>query len=232
MLAIVALCGWEWTSLIPLSRSMNKGLFILLLLSFTLVNGYCFPIWLGVGLVLWLGIVGAILTYPRSQTVWGNPGIVGGMGLCLVPLFANSLAEIYHHAQGKNYIVYLLCLVWAADIGAYMFGKSIGHRKLIPAVSPGKTIEGALGGLILTLFVAVGGYFYFKPESVVIWFLLAIGINVISMFGDLSISMLKRRTKLKDTGFILPGHGGILDRLDSLIAAAPVFYFGLNYLRP
>lgn len=231
VLALVAIGGWEWTSLIPIDHSVNKSLFILALLACTLVSAHGFYAWLMLGLVLWAGILIAVLTFPASQAVWGRRWLVGGLCLSLLPLFANSLAGIYQQTQGKPYIVYLLCLVWASDVGGYMVGKSVGHRKLIPSVSPGKTLEGALGGVFLTLVVAVVGYLYFKPKTILIWFLLAIGINFISMLGDLSISMLKRRSKLKDTGHIIPGHGGILDRLDSLIAAAPVFYFGLSYLR-
>lgn len=231
VLAIVAVGGFEWTFLIPLSRSMSKGLFVLALLGLTLLSAYFFHVWLMVGLVLWIGILIAIWTYPTSETYWGSPWIVGGVCLWLLPLFANSLAGIYAQRQGKTEILYLLCLVWAADVGAYLFGKWVGRRKLIPSVSPGKTIEGALGGLLLTLLVAVVGDLYFKPNVLLGWYLLAIVINIVSVIGDLSISMFKRRSKLKDTGHLLPGHGGILDRLDSLIAAAPVFYFGLSYLR-
>lgn len=229
--AIVAMSAWEWTSLIPISRPMNKGLFTLVLLSITWISAHFFHVWLDIGILLWMSIFVAIGTYPSSQHYWGSPWIVGGICLWFLPLFANSLAGIYLQDQGQSKILYLLCLVWAADVGAYLFGKWVGRHKLIPFVSPGKTVEGALGGLFLTLIVAVLAALYFKPQSYLIWYLLAVGINIVSVLGDLTISMLKRRSQLKDTGHLLPGHGGILDRLDSLIAAAPMFYFGLSYLR-
>ena len=97
-------------------------------------------------------------------------------------------------------------------------------------MSPGKTVEGALGGFLLTMLVATIAYFYFNPPAMVNWYAIAVGTTLISMLGDLFISMLKRRCKLKDTGHVFPGHGGVLDRLDSLIAAAPFFYFGLSFL--
>ena len=120
--------------------------------------------------------------------------------------------------------------MWAADIGAYLVGKRWGHNKLIPKVSPGKTIEGSAGGVILALFVAVIGYFVFRPDSIVLWFLTALLTTLISILGDLLISLLKRRSHLKDSGHILPGHGGMLDRLDSSIAALPLFYIALSFL--
>ena len=140
------------------------------------------------------------------------------------------MAAIYGDPQGKHLIVYLLCLVWATDTGAYLGGKRWGSIKLIPNVSPGKTLEGACSGFLFAMMVASIAYFCFKPHAILPWYSLAIAIALISMLGDLSISMLKRRTQVKDTGSIFPGHGGVLDRIDSLIAAAPLFYCGLQYL--
>ena len=134
--------------------------------------------------------------------------------------------------DGHAWVLYLLTLVWAADIGAYFAGKYWGRHKLIPRVSPGKTVEGAVGGFVLSMLVTLAGFAYFHPQSIGIWFLIAALTTLISMLGDLFISMLKRRSQLKDTGHILPGHGGVLDRLDSLIAAAPMIYCGLRFLAP
>ena len=230
VLVLVFASAWEWTQLIPIKWFMNKAIFTVVLLLTVGLSIYWFDAWLYSGLVLWMGILFAVLLFPASQRFWGYRTIVGGACLLLLPLFANSLAAIYEHIQGKSLIVYLLCLVWATDIGAYLAGKLFGGHKLIPSVSPGKTVEGALGGFLMAIIVAVIGCFYFKPPSMVMWYLVAIGIILISMLGDLFISILKRRTKLKDTGRIFPGHGGVLDRLDSLIAATPLFYYGLPLL--
>lgn len=228
--ALVIVGTWEWTQLIPINYFVNKAIFILMVLLTLELSKYWLDTWLVIGLLLWGLLLLAVLTFPASQTVWGRGYIVGGVCLVFLPLFANTLAAIYEHPQGKSLIVYLLCLVWATDIGAYLAGKRLGQHKLIPRVSPGKTIEGAVGGFLLALLVAISGYFYFHPHSAVIWYVVAVAVTLISTVGDLLISMFKRRSKLKDTGQIFPGHGGVLDRLDSLIAAAPLFYYGLSFL--
>jgi len=230
ILLLVVLGGWEWLQLVPVQKPLNKGLFIAALLFLVYVCFYSLTFWLVAGLVLWAFILLAVVAYPKSEKWWGYPCVVGGACLLLLPLFANTLAGIYQHEQGSGYILYVLCLVWAADIGAYLAGKACGRHKLIPLVSPGKTLEGSFGGVLGVIGVATIGFFYFKPGMMGYWYALAIGTGLISMLGDLFISMLKRRSKLKDTGRIFPGHGGLLDRLDSLIAAAPFFYCGLSCL--
>jgi CDP-diglyceride synthetase len=225
---LVLVGGWEWTQLIPIRSVVSKLFFIALLLLALYVSQSLFDGWLILGLVLWVGVLFSVLSFPASQKFWGNRWIVGISCLLLLPLFENTMAAIYQYPQGRTLIVYLLCLVWASDTGAYLAGKCWGRYKLIPKVSPGKTIEGSLGGLILAMFVAIIGYAYFKPSSLMGWYFTAAATSLISILGDLSISMLKRRSKLKDTGSIFPGHGGVLDRLDSLIAAAPLFYYGIQ----
>lgn len=232
VLLLVVMGGWEWTQLIPLNAVSSKIIFVMCLLLMVYLSAFNFIFyeWMLVGLALWIGILMAVLTFPTSQRFWGTPLWVGAACLILLPLFANTFAAIYHHKQGKNLVVYLLCLVWAADTGAYLAGKYCGRQKLIPQVSPGKTVEGFLGGFLLAMLVAVIGSFCLRPRFLGVWFGIAIITALISTLGDLFISMLKRRSKIKDTGGIFPGHGGVLDRLDSLIAAAPFMYCGLLFL--
>lgn len=229
VLLLVLVGTWEWAQLIPITRLVSKLLFILILVFLIVVNIYLFDVWLIAGLILWAGILAAVITFPVSQPFWGNRIVVAGFCLLLLPLFVTSCLAVYDHVQGKALIVYLLCLVWATDIGAYLAGKCWGRHKLIPRVSPGKTIEGAMGGLLLSMLIATIAGYYFKPAVITNWYALAIATTLMAMLGDLFISMLKRRSKLKDTGRIFPGHGGILDRLDSLIAATPLFYYGLTF---
>ena len=230
VLCLVGIGGWEWSQLVPIHSLVNKIIFILVLLLAVGLSVHWFYYWLMIGLIAWVFILLAVLTFPSSEAVWGYRVLVGGACLLLLPLFASSLAAIYQHAEGKHLIVYILCLVWATDTGAYLAGKRWGCTKLIPRVSPGKTIEGAVSGFLLAMLVALIGYVCLNPTFILRWFIVAMGVAVISMLGDLFISMLKRRSKLKDTGHIFPGHGGVLDRLDSLIAALPLFYFGLSLL--
>lgn len=227
---VVAVCAQECWQLIPLKSRLTQWAYLALMLVSLGLCGLVFDYWLAVGLVLWLFNCLAIISFPQSQRYWGYPAVVAVSGLLLIPLFAQSLIHLYHAPHGKGLIVYLLFLIWASDIGAYLTGKKIGKNKLIPQVSPGKSWEGASGGFLLAMLVALIGYSCFKPHSGLYWFLLAAITAIISVFGDLFISILKRRSNIKDTGAIIPGHGGILDRLDSLIAALPWFYFGLMFI--
>ena len=141
--------------------------------------------------------------------------------------FALGWLRVQPH--GSWLILLLLLIVWAADTGAYFSGKAFGKNKLAPLISPGKTREGLLGGLILAPLVALLAaklmpIEYIGPLHLV---LLSLVTALVSAGGDLMISMHKRTSGFKDSGSLLPGHGGILDRLDSLLAAAPFFALGL-----
>ncbi|MDF1826837.1 MAG: phosphatidate cytidylyltransferase [Legionellaceae bacterium] len=230
VLFVLAVGAWEWFALIPINKTWQKVVYgVLLILSL----GACvvwFSVWIILSLVAWLAIILAILTYPRSEAIWGRPGVVGFLGLLLLPLAGCVLAALYENLYGVGLIVYVLGLVIAADSGAYFAGNLWGKHKLIPKVSAGKTIEGSIGGLLLPMLVAWAGALIWSPMSWFAWFGLALATTVMSMFGDLFISMLKRRSHVKDTGSLLPGHGGVLDRIDSLLAALPCFYIGFYYL--
>lgn len=159
-----------------------------------------------------------------------HPALVLVCGLLvLVPAFI-ALARLQvagqGFARGPVLVLWLVLLVIAADIGAYFAGRGLGRRKLAPRVSPGKTLEGALGGLASVALIAWGGaaYFGLSPPAVVIF---GVGIGLFSIVGDLTESMFKRAAGLKDSGALLPGHGGLLDRLDSVTAAAPWYALGL-----
>jgi len=131
--------------------------------------------------------------------------------------------------QGSWLILLLLLIVWAADTGAYFTGKAFGRKKLAPQISPGKTVEGLMGGLVIAPPVALLAAWLMPVTEIdpIQLILLSSGTALISVGGDLMISMHKRTSGLKDSGRLLPGHGGILDRLDSLLAAAPFFALGL-----
>jgi len=146
--------------------------------------------------------------------------------LVIVPLFA---ALILLYRLGLEYLIFTLIIVWAADAGAYFAGKMFGRVKLAPAISPGKTWEGVIGGLLLVggLAVAAG---VSRDLSIAVFLPFCLAVAAISIVGDLTVSMFKRTAGVKDSGSLFPGHGGVLDRIDSVAAAAPMFALGLGWL--
>ena len=135
--------------------------------------------------------------------------------------------------NGHNLIFFILIVTWGVDTGAYYTGRHLGRHKLSPNISPGKTVEGAIGGLISCILSALFARWLFLPElSINNTLFLGIVFGIISQIGDLSESMLKRGAGVKDSGSLLPAHGGILDRVDSVIFTLPVFYYYIIYFVP
>jgi len=156
-------------------------------------------------------------------------GLAAGVLVLAPPLL--SLAALQGEPRfGPGYVMFLLVLIWSADTGAYFVGRRFGRRKLAPHVSPGKTWEGVGGGMAAAALAAwVGGRALGLAEGAWRWFLpLCLVVVAFSIVGDLLESLFKRAAGVKDSGQILPGHGGVLDRIDSLTAAAPAFYLGLS----
>ncbi len=186
------------------------------------------------GLVIWCLILLFMMGYRFSgQWIQGVRVSVLLLSTLLVWICINGLLFIHSHFdQGSWILMYLLTLVWVADIGAYFSGKAFGKHKLAPVISPGKTWEGVLGGLGLNLLwisivysLTLGwGLDYLS------FVLISLVTAALSVVGDLYISILKREADLKDSGRLLPGHGGVLDRIDSVIAATPVYLSGLFML--
>lgn len=180
----------------------------------------------------WLVATYLVWRYPAMAKAW-NEGIVmraiAGI-LTLVPLWLalNTLRSANYEQSthfGSMLILVVLGIVWSADIGAYFTGKNFGKHKLMPKVSPNKTIEGLAGGVVAAV-IFVLAFCHFTDVDMSVWPIYAIMTMFIALFsaiGDLLESMFKREAGLKDSGSCLPGHGGILDRLDSLTAAAPIF---------
>ncbi len=187
---------------------------------------------LGAALLFWLLALLLVRGYPGSAG-WcrGLVGMLMGV-LVLVPSWY-ALTALRDQAQGLTLLLMLLMLVWGADIGAYAAGKSFGRNKLLPAVSPGKTREGLWGGLSVCALVGIGFSVWLElaPLASVYLVLLSIMTGLVSVLGDLLESLFKRERGIKDSGKLLPGHGGVMDRIDSLTAAAPVFLAGLYFLQ-
>jgi phosphatidate cytidylyltransferase len=152
-------------------------------------------------------------------------------GIIYIPLLLSFLVLIRDGPQGMTWIFYLLGIIFAGDVCALYVGTTLGRHKLCPAVSPGKTVEGSLGGITANLVVGVIGKYYFLPQpswGFIVLFIIAVGAA--GQIGDLFESELKRASNMKDSGGLLPGHGGFLDRIDALLFAAPVAYFFIVYI--
>jgi len=153
------------------------------------------------------------------------------LGVIYIPLFLSCLVLIRNGHDGVKWVFFLLLLVFACDTGAYYIGTYMGRRKLCPSISPGKTVEGSIGGIAASLGAGLifKNFFLLQmPWGYIILFCLSIAAA--GQVGDLFESALKRSANVKDSGVILPGHGGILDRIDALLFAAPVAYFFKEYL--
>ena len=180
----------------------------------------------------WCVALVMVVRYPTSATLWRNSKLLKSIFglLTLIPFFWGLVVlrsvNMHHDFYfGAELLMYVFLLVWAADSGAYFAGRQFGKRKLAPNVSPGKTIEGLLGGLVSAVIVAyfASHYFAIPAEKLGLFFAASVITTLVSALGDLTESIFKREAGLKDSSNLLPGHGGILDRIDSLTAAVPVF---------
>lgn len=248
LMAIIAIGAWEWSRFMGIKQPINRVFYSLSTLFIIGVLWVSTPLvasWqltselaLETNIVLWLSsawwLIATLLifSYPKlNKYGMNNLFVIGVLGwLVLVPTWvAFVLLRTSHYSvdefYGAQLLMYLFMLVWSADIGAYFVGKSLGVKKLLPNVSPGKTVEGFLGGIVsaLILTLLVGFFTEWTLSKLLIAGFVTLLITSISVLGDLTESMFKRQAGVKDSGSILPGHGGILDRIDSLTATAPVF---------
>ncbi|MBE0489588.1 MAG: phosphatidate cytidylyltransferase [Halomonas sp.] len=225
--AIVLLAGWEWTNLAGIRRRDHRLLLVGVLAMAMLVlwlSGAvlaAWPLWLGV--IGWLANLYWVVHYPERGGLWQSPTRRLAMGLwVLLPAWVglNVLRD-----TGAVWLLFVLLLVWCADIGAYFAGRAFGRRKLAPRVSPGKSWEGVAGGLAATAVLAVvfAAWQGLGLGGGLALLLATLMVTLVSVLGDLLESMLKRYRGIKDSSQLLPGHGGVLDRIDSLTAALPLF---------
>ena len=227
---VVTLGAWEWARLAGFAaqpiRVAYAAVVALMLFVMHILPGLA-PWVLGAS-VLWWGVATyLVLTYPRSSEHWSAAATKWVIGLLILLPAWQGLVEIKKHDSGNGNLLILavMVLVWGADIGAYFSGRAFGKRKLAPLVSPGKSWEGVYGGLALSLVITVIVGLV-RDWTVAELFKGLIGAAIIvfiSVVGDLTESMFKRQSGIKDSSNLLPGHGGVLDRIDSLTAAIPVF---------
>jgi phosphatidate cytidylyltransferase len=176
-------------------------------------------------LLIFAALLVMLALYPRKIFLSALP-FVGGIGVLYISLFLSYLILLYNGQDGKAWVFFVLIVLWCNDSGAYVCGRTLGRHKLSPLVSPNKTIEGAIGGMVVCLFASVcAKMFFLEHLSFSQAAVLAIVISVSGQAGDLCESTLKRYFGFKDSGRVLPGHGGMLDRIDSLLFAAPFAYY-------
>lgn len=231
----VTIAAHEWTKLMP--RWHFPARYVLLVVVATLLT-LLLPIswvaWWVASLVIWLMALAWVCQYPAKERWYGRRLSVMGV----VILTAAITAMFYLWQQSPWWLMYVFLLVWCADSGAYFVGRKLGRHKMAPNVSPNKSVEGLLGGLVTGVVVVWGiSVYWLQYTGSVLWLFMLLSILTIlaSVLGDLFESMLKRRAGVKDSGTLLPGHGGVLDRIDSLLSATPIFalgYWGLQQLPP
>jgi phosphatidate cytidylyltransferase len=172
----------------------------------------------GISAIFWCLVMPLWLKYK-----WSLSG-VGGILVGAVVLLPTWLAMVQLRALGPGVLLGIFAVVWVADIAAYFSGKAFGKHKLAPSISPGKTWEGAIGAAIgvVVYGVVMRQFFALELMSLPVWVAALLAITVVSIIGDLYESLLKRKAGIKDSSNILPGHGGVLDRVDSLTSTLPV----------
>ncbi|MFT4939216.1 MAG: phosphatidate cytidylyltransferase [Paraglaciecola sp.] len=246
---VMGLGAWEWANMSGLCSLRTKSTYTAIVVGICLGLIYLLPvdmIWnqgqlnalyryiLGVAVIWWIVSLGMIIVYPKLSSIWHTSRLLRGIFglLTLIPTWVavvslrTSLYDV-DPFYGASLIFYVLGIVWAADIGAFFIGVKFGRHKLRPRVSPGKTLEGLMGGVGASFAIIAFAALHYQVDPTRIWLHLIIGgLTVgVSALGDLNESMFKRCAGIKDSGNMIPGHGGLLDRIDSLTAAFPIFAF-------
>lgn len=257
LIPIFGILAWEWSRLLQTNVALRSTFIVLVLAA---IGGLWYQLnaleffidaqlpqqWhlvypfklLLVALLVWMLATVLVLLYPKATRVlFRGPWLRAVLGVAILAAawLAIVIIRSFHIAQdyytGAWMLLLMLVVIWGADVGAYFSGKNFGKRKLAPIVSPNKTWEGAIGGLVLAVILGVTVSLLlnlrFEWAQLIIFVVLMVALSVI---GDLFESMLKRRAEIKDSSNILPGHGGLLDRLDSTLSVAPFFVVGVLWL--
>jgi phosphatidate cytidylyltransferase len=224
--ALFVSAAWEWSGFLSFSTTPGRLAYTAAVAIIQAVAWWVVPesvayqTILYVAIAWWVSALAWMFFYPTA--IPATVGWICGV-LVLIPAY---LALDWLYVQSPWLLLFLLGIVWSADIGAYFAGKKFGRVKLAPAISPGKTWEGVVGGLIaVSILAAIGGSWANEGLAVLIPFCIAIAL--LSIVGDLTVSMFKRDAGVKDSGKLFPGHGGLLDRIDSVMAASTLFATGI-----
>lgn len=238
---IIFWCAWEWSGLLGVKSLPKKIIYPVIVTALLGVLLYLFymqivsvPQVLYAAFIWWLIASILVVFYPKLSGAWGKGVVLRGlMGLMvLIPCWVALNYTRMISYNGAYFVLFLFVLIWGADSGAYFAGKIWGKHKLIPEVSPGKTWEGLFGALFISIIIVMIPMMLFNASMKIfmIGLLSIIAVVLFSVLGDLFESMLKRNAGIKDSGTLLPGHGGILDRIDSLTAAAPIYALSILWI--
>jgi phosphatidate cytidylyltransferase len=234
--ALLLIGSWEFHRLAALPAVAGAGAMLLVQAAIFAALVVCWPQWtaspmpaFSLACLAWLVMFAQLWLYRPGRTpdrVYRIRSFLNAVGVITFGWMATSWLRA--EALGQWWFLSLLLIIFAADIGAYFCGRAWGQRKLAPAISPGKTLAGLYGGLALSALTGAGLALCLPALQVapLTMAVLAVVTALVSVGGDLFISMHKRSVGLKDSGAIFPGHGGILDRFDSLLAGAPFFALG------
>ncbi len=240
---VLVLAAREWARIVSEHNAKRVRFLLVFALSFGLSfwlmplqrldSSTVFSGLVGIAACAWAGSVYLLARYPNAARFWHDSSLFKLLvGLVvLLPFFWSLIflrsIDLENPMVGGAWVLYVLLLVWAADTGAYFAGRRFGRHKLAKNVSPKKTVEGLLGGFGVAALVTTGAFLFFPIQPGKEWVLIVASVFTVlaSVLGDLVESMFKRQAGIKDSGTLLPGHGGLLDRIDSLTAAMPVFAF-------
>jgi phosphatidate cytidylyltransferase len=237
--ALLMLAAWEWGALIGIRTALGRAAVMLppaAIMAWLSHNGWPqhFPLVVQIGCAWWLFAL-VWLRWPRLLS--GNSVPLRALKLAilvllLVPAWAGLALLHADPSHGPRWALFAVALVWAADTGAFYAGTRIGGRKLAPRISPGKTWAGFWGGLLAALLLSTACFALLGLElgQLPMLLLLTSVTTLASVLGDLFESVIKRQGGAKDSGSLIPGHGGVFDRVDSLVAALPVFALGKLWL--
>ncbi len=237
LFAFVTLVGaWEWSNLIGYNQLVKKLIYVFLI-AISIIAVWLFIhdplelVFFSIVGVWWVVLLFVLMIYKSEwlKSKLLHKILIFSGFIVLVPSWF-GLVKL--HDYGIAMLLFFLVIIWVADIAAYFVGKRFGRNKLAPELSPGKSREGLMGALLASVLVAYVGIqiFSLDKNTWAIFVILCVFVALISVVGDLYESLLKRSAGVKDSGKILPGHGGVLDRIDSITAAAPIYVLGLKWV--
>lgn len=232
---VVLLAAWEWASLLGWTQKLWRLLYCTIIFLFLVISILFIPLWVTVAIATLWWLIAAIwiIVIERQKKIPTVPKfLVACIGVVVLVPCWQALVDLHLYPK---WLLTLLIIVWVADTAAYFGGRLLGQHKLAPTISPNKTLEGVYTALFVGAIIIIGGqwvlFHSIEPTQITSYLGLVFSTTMAAIIGDLFESFLKRQQGLKDSGRLLPGHGGILDRIDSLTAAAPIFISSALFFR-